>query len=122
MNALYFTAGIPGPGGEVEDHGLFGELQVRATPAPGTLSLVGVSILGGLAVGGLKRWRAKTAPGHGAHRVVRGLAKAKSPPQQKGAGDAPVRSCSLTSLQPGFKTLRLIRHVRSFVLQLARAT
>lgn len=27
-NRLYFTAGIPGPGGAVEDHGLFGELML----------------------------------------------------------------------------------------------
>lgn len=29
-NQLYFTAGIPGPGGAVEDHGLFGSLMLRA--------------------------------------------------------------------------------------------
>ena len=33
-NTLYFTAGIPGPG-EVEDHGLFGD--IRATPEPSAL-------------------------------------------------------------------------------------
>ena len=61
-NALYFTAGIPGPD-QVEDHGLFGELQVRSTPAPGTLTLVAISVLGGLAWGGLKRLRARASLG-----------------------------------------------------------
>ena len=37
-NSLYFTAGIPG-NGNVEDHGLFGD--ITATPEPGTLTLLG---------------------------------------------------------------------------------
>ena len=37
-NILYFTAGIPGPG-QIEDHGLFGE--VSPVPEPGTLTLLG---------------------------------------------------------------------------------
>ena len=44
-NALYFTAGIPGPD-QIEDHGLFGAI---ATPEPGTLTLLGtgfVSLIG----------------------------------------------------------------------------
>jgi len=32
-STLYFTAGIPGPGGAVEDHGLFG--AINAVPEPG---------------------------------------------------------------------------------------
>lgn len=45
-NTLYFTAGIPGPD-NIEDHGLFGRVQV--TPEPGTLTMLGsglVSLLG----------------------------------------------------------------------------
>jgi uncharacterized protein (TIGR03118 family) len=45
-NTLYFTAGIPGPD-SIEDHGLFGRVQV--TPEPGTLTMLGsglVSLLG----------------------------------------------------------------------------
>ena len=34
-STLYFTAGIPGPGGNVEDHGLFGD--VVASPEPSTI-------------------------------------------------------------------------------------
>lgn len=37
-NSLYFTAGIPGSG-NLEDHGLFGD--ITATPEPGTLTLLG---------------------------------------------------------------------------------
>ncbi len=42
-NKLYFTAGIPGPNGAPEDHGLFGSLT--ATPEPGSLALLGVASL-----------------------------------------------------------------------------
>jgi len=42
MTTLYFTAGIPGPGGQLEDHGLFGAI---ATPEPGTLALLGTGSL-----------------------------------------------------------------------------
>lgn len=44
-DTLYFTAGIPGPGGAIEDHGLFGDL--RAVPEPGYLGIVGFAA-GGL--------------------------------------------------------------------------
>ena len=37
-NALFFTAGIPGPDGAIEDHGLFGRIQV--VPEPGGLVLI----------------------------------------------------------------------------------
>jgi uncharacterized protein (TIGR03118 family) len=47
---LYFAAGIPGPGGAVEDHGLFGSLAFAA-PEPAALALV----IPGLAV--LSFWR-----------------------------------------------------------------
>lgn len=36
VDSLYFTAGIPGPG-MVEDHGLFGDLQVAPEPTPAML-------------------------------------------------------------------------------------
>lgn len=40
---LYFAAGIPG-GGHLEDHGLFGSIQ--PVPEPGTLTLLGLGLLG----------------------------------------------------------------------------
>jgi len=40
---LYFTAGIPGPNGNVEDNGLFG--VIAATPEPGTLTLLGTGLV-----------------------------------------------------------------------------
>jgi uncharacterized protein (TIGR03118 family) len=40
---LFFTAGIPGDGGMVEDHGLFG--SIVPTPEPGTLALLGIGLL-----------------------------------------------------------------------------
>jgi uncharacterized protein (TIGR03118 family) len=55
---LYFAAGIPGPGGELEDHGLFGSLApVTTTPEPGTLGLIATGIAG-LLVTGRRRRRA----------------------------------------------------------------
>jgi uncharacterized protein (TIGR03118 family) len=45
-SSLYFTAGIPGPGGAVEDHGLFGSIQ--AAPEPGTIWLLAAAGLVGL--------------------------------------------------------------------------
>ena len=53
-DTLYFTAGIPGPGGHVEDHGLFGDL--RAVPEPSTVVLFGTAFL---AMAGLVRRRAQ---------------------------------------------------------------
>ena len=40
---LYFTAGIPGPNGNVEDNGLFG--VIAPVPEPGTLTLLGTGFL-----------------------------------------------------------------------------
>ena len=42
-NALYFTAGIPGPNGSVEDNGLFGE--IAPTPEPAMLLPIGIASL-----------------------------------------------------------------------------
>jgi uncharacterized protein (TIGR03118 family) len=42
LNALYFTAGIPGPNGHVEDHGLFG--AITETPEPGALLLMSLGL------------------------------------------------------------------------------
>jgi uncharacterized protein (TIGR03118 family) len=41
VDSLFFTAGIPGPGGAVEDNGLFGSISTT-TPEPGSVLLVGV--------------------------------------------------------------------------------
>ncbi len=49
-NTLYFTAGIPGPSGNIEDHGLFGDIV--ATPEPGTISLFSI---GAIALGLVSR-------------------------------------------------------------------
>lgn len=51
-NALYFTAGIPGPDA-IEDHGLFGDIQL--TPEPGSVALAGA------AAAGLWFWRRRRA-------------------------------------------------------------
>ena len=42
LNTLYFTAGIPGPNGQIEDHGLFG--AVAQTPEPESLLLMALGI------------------------------------------------------------------------------
>ena len=47
LNTVYFAAGIPGPDGAVEDHGLFGSITVPDSGA--TLSLM---MLGGAALVG----------------------------------------------------------------------
>ena len=45
VNSLFFTAGIPGPTGMLEDHGLFG--SISTTPEPGTAGLlIGVFTIG----------------------------------------------------------------------------
>jgi len=46
-NTLYFAAGIPGPGGMVEDHGLFGSISV----VPAERQLVNISTRAAIATG-----------------------------------------------------------------------
>jgi uncharacterized protein (TIGR03118 family) len=57
-NILYFTAGIPGPGGMVEDNGLFG--QINSAPEPGTLTLLGSSFISLIGYG-LRRAKRRNA-------------------------------------------------------------
>ncbi len=56
LNKLFFTAGIPGDG-EIEDHGLFGD--IAATPEPGTFVLLSSGLLG--LIGYARRRRNNTA-------------------------------------------------------------
>jgi uncharacterized protein (TIGR03118 family) len=53
-NTLYFTAGIPGPNGSVEDHGLFGSIAV---PLPSTVMLLGSGLVGLLTFSRMRRKR-----------------------------------------------------------------
>ncbi len=55
LNTLYFAAGIPGPSGELEDHGLFGSLSPLTTPEPASLVLVATGLLALLASGWRRR-------------------------------------------------------------------
>ncbi len=45
VDTLFFTAGIPGPNGAVEDHGLFGSLQRLPEPTPLCLFTLTVPLL-----------------------------------------------------------------------------
>jgi len=47
-NTLFFTAGIPGPSGSIEDHGLFGSLQVVPEPNTSLLFLAGLGLAAAL--------------------------------------------------------------------------
>ena len=42
-DTLFFTAGIPGPGGMVEDHGLFGSITAVPEPSSGLLIVAGLA-------------------------------------------------------------------------------
>jgi uncharacterized protein (TIGR03118 family) len=44
-DTLFFTAGIPGPGGNLEDHGLFGAIRPVPEPAGFVLLLIGLPLL-----------------------------------------------------------------------------
>jgi uncharacterized protein (TIGR03118 family) len=46
LDTLYFTAGIAGPGGQVEDHGLFGALN--PVPEPATYGAIAGAAMAGL--------------------------------------------------------------------------
>ncbi len=50
-DALFFTAGIPGPNGTVEDHGLFG--RIEKIPEPSTIVICAMALI----VGSLGRSR-----------------------------------------------------------------
>ena len=43
-NSLYFTAGIPGPGGAVEDNGLFGDIVASPEPATPWMMAAGLGL------------------------------------------------------------------------------
>ena len=45
IDTLFFTAGIPGPDGAVEDHGLFGKIEAVPEPAELLLALIAASTL-----------------------------------------------------------------------------
>jgi uncharacterized protein (TIGR03118 family) len=45
-DAVYFTAGIPGPRGQLEDHGLFGRISVGVPDSGATLILMIVGVVG----------------------------------------------------------------------------
>jgi uncharacterized protein (TIGR03118 family) len=43
---LFFSAGIPGPGGQTEDHGLFGDISAVPEPSTWAMMLIGFAGLG----------------------------------------------------------------------------
>jgi uncharacterized protein (TIGR03118 family) len=49
-NTLFFTAGIPGPGGMVEDHGLFGSLTAVPEPGSSLFMLAGMGLFAAMRI------------------------------------------------------------------------
>jgi uncharacterized protein (TIGR03118 family) len=45
VDDLYFTAGIPGPGGMVEDNGLFGDIVASPEPATSSITAMGLALI-----------------------------------------------------------------------------
>jgi uncharacterized protein (TIGR03118 family) len=46
MDQLFFSAGIPGPNGNIEDHGLFGDISAVPEPSTWAMMLLGFAGLG----------------------------------------------------------------------------
>jgi hypothetical protein len=46
LDQLFFSAGIPGPGGAIEDHRLFGEIGAVPEPSTWAMMLLGFAGLG----------------------------------------------------------------------------
>jgi hypothetical protein len=45
-NQLFFSAGIPGPTGKIEEHGLFGDITAVPEPSTWAMMLLGFAGLG----------------------------------------------------------------------------
>jgi uncharacterized protein (TIGR03118 family) len=63
-NALYFTAGI-GNGGDIETHGLFGDIVAAPEPAAVWMLVAGAAAVAGLKVGLKRVWRGRKGLSYG---------------------------------------------------------